>query len=214
MRQKAFAVSFMAVVIILATAAVASGTGSRVRVEDVGTLRVERLLRASLEATVAPDAVVAPATCEEDRRGDGKVWFLPLFVAPGTAEVSCAVPARSWLVLNLGGSICIEDDVTPRDALVQCAIQGEIDFPSLQTALIDGKNTDEFASEPTRVFEADLPEGNVFGAPAGKTAFAYAGRNILIKGLDNGEHTIRFFFRSPPGVDDFSVDVTYHITVG
>jgi hypothetical protein len=142
------------------------------------------------------------------------VWFLQVFVGSGTADVACAVPAKTTLVLNLGGTLCSEDAVTPRNTLVQCALQAETDIPGLQTAIVDGKTTDEFATDTTGVFDVTLPADNVFGLPAGPRGFAYAGRNLLIKGLGSGVHTIRMIFRLPPNGFQFDADITYHVTVG
>jgi len=105
----------------------------------------------------------------------------------------------------------------PRDTLVDCVTQGEIDFPSVQTAIVDGNDTDEFASSPTDVFDVTLPDDNVFGLPGGPIAVAYNGRNLLIRGLGQGDHIIRLIFRLPADPDptnSFDVDVTYHVTIG
>jgi len=215
MKIKAVAALIAATAIIAGTANIAVGQGSKVRVDDVGRARVERFLVWSLEAPAAPGAVVSPETCQQESPRRDKVWFLPVFIASGTADVTCAVPARSDLVLNLGGTICLEDEVTPRDSLVECATQGEVDIPTVQTAIVDGKTTDEFATDATRVFTANLPADNGFGLPAGPRVAAYAGRNLLIQGLDKGEHTIRLIFRLPPSSEvQFDVDITYHVTVG
>jgi hypothetical protein len=216
MKLKALSALGAAMALIVVGAGVATGHDSRprVRVEPVERERVERLLSWSISAAV-PGNIVAPATCAADPEGHGRVWFMPVFINQGTAEVSCSVPARSVLVLNLGGTLCPEDDATPRNALVQCAIQYETEAPGLQTAIVDGIGTDEFASEPTGVFDVSLPADNIFGQPAGRRGFAYDGRNLMIKGLGKGGHTIRLLYQLPTIFGGpFDVDITYHVTVG
>jgi hypothetical protein len=191
----------------------ADGRGRhRVDVERVSNDRVIRLLSASLVAPAVDGATTAPATCAHDRRD---VWFLPVFTAAGTSTVACEVPRGARLVLNLGGGLCNEDDVTPRDQLVAVCEEFQASGLSIQTATVDGKEIDEFASESTGVFVVDLPAENGLGLPAGELGFAYIGRNVMIDGLGKGAHTIRLIHRLEPNLgDEFDVDITYHVTVG
>ena len=197
--------------ILSAGIAAAGAANAKVGVVPVDTARVKRLLKSAAEAPVVDGALTSPAKCASDGKG---VWFLPVFVAPGTSEVTCNVPGGAKVVLNMGGQLCIEDDQTSRAQLPDVCKEAAAD-PSLQTAIVDGNAVDEFAPTSTGTFDINLPDPNGFDLPAGKTASFYIGRNIMITGLSKGEHSIRLIYRlDAAAADQFDVDTTYHVTVG
>ena len=215
MKAKLLAGLIAAIALVVPTASIAAGSGTRVRVDPVESDRVQRLFAWGLATNPASGSIVAPATCAPDPAAKTRVWFMPLFFGSGSADVNCKVPDKTTLVLNIGGTLCPEDVAGgyPRSTLVSCAIQSERDHPGLQTVIVDGKDTDEFADDDTAVFDATLPANNVFGLPAGTRGFAYDGRNLAIRGLERGDHTIRVIYRLAPTDFQFDVDITYHVTI-
>jgi hypothetical protein len=184
------------------------GRRDRVDVEWVPADRVERLMRWSLEAE-SFNEFVTPDHCAPDP-GTWGVKFLPVFLAPGTFDVpQCDVPHGWQVVLNAGGLLCTNDP--PVEDFVKDCLDVAQSAVALQTVLLNGVETDEFASELTNVFFVTLGENNSLGAPAGQYETVYFGRNLAFNNLPRGLHEIRLVFSVPQ--DDFLVDATYHVNV-
>lgn len=195
--------------LVAAFTATATASGADLKVGRVDKATSKALQISSLDAP-ADGATTSPATCERYR---GAVWFLPVFVAPGTSEVSCTVPRNAKLALNLGGIICYADQETPAELEALCE-QGHADTRATQTAIVDGQEIDEFAPVATGTFKVTLSEPNPLDLPAGPRNFAYVGRNVMLSGLSPGQHDIRLIHRVEQGAaEPFDVDVTYHVTV-
>jgi hypothetical protein len=66
--------------------------------------------------------------------------------------------------------------------------------------------------DDSAIFSVTVPEGNVFGQPAGTVDFpcAQAGYYAFVKSLRPGQHTLHFTARAP---GRNLVDVTYQLTV-
>jgi hypothetical protein len=189
-----------------------SGDGG-VAVAAVPSDMVERFIEASITLPPSEEGTVAPGTCVED---EDSTWFLPTFIAPGASEVTCAVPSGARLMVNSGGFLCADNEGMAADELVESCESDLADFPSVQAVIVDGVEVAEQGAATTGMFTLELGDENLFGAPAGPMNIVYSGRNALLSGLSDGEHTIRLMVRTEPGedIEQYDVDLTYRITVG
>jgi hypothetical protein len=173
----------------------------------------------------------------------GKVWFLGgTFVTVnvsegvivGQAERHCTIPFGTALffpLLNSEADNAIDPPLSVAElyALVQATqnhavfLAATIDGQPVQ-GLSDPRHTPYRVQSP--VFRFTLPEENNyyqffgFDDVSGRISPAVAdGFFLMVKPLSVGKHTIHFagrllFTQDPDGFDlDFSLDITYHITV-
>lgn len=137
----------------------------------------------------------------------------------GGATIDVTIPAGSALffpVLNAECSVIEPDPFHGDDEgeLRACA-NGHIDNTSGLSATIDGvpvNGLDAYRVESPLFEFGPLPEGNLFGAPAGTTSLSVdAGVYLLLAPLKPGGHTVHV-----TGTFDefgFTIDTTFHITV-
>jgi hypothetical protein len=170
----------------------------------------------ALEQPTATNPVLdtTGAQCANDQQG--KVWFLAGSFGEEPVIRECTVPTGTALLIPvLNAFYCAEPNEPQTEEFVreQVALQIADDATGLSVT-IDGaavSNVDAYFEE-SALFELTLPEGNIFGLPAGTRypVCADAGYYVVVHPLPPGEHTINFTGTTRTG---FSVDVTYHITV-
>jgi hypothetical protein len=123
------------------------------------------------------------------------VWFLA-GTTDGNAERECIVPiVRAILcpIINFEISTAEEPDLNTDEALLYRA-KDEIDKIENLNVIIDGtklSNVKKFRVQ-SGVFDANLPQDNIWGVKPGKTRAAADGYWIFLKPLPKGMHTLQF----------------------
>jgi hypothetical protein len=144
----------------------------------------------------------------------GHVWFLA-GTFEGFAERSCEIPAgRSiFFPVSCNETSFAECPNFKSEKELRAFAQADIDQVKTIMATVDGQRLPD--SELRRIesppFEITLPEGNVIGAPAGKTKSKSDGYWVFLKPLPVGRHEIHFF--STCRTDALWVEARYHLTV-
>ena len=172
-------------------------------------------LRWSIENSAAIDsgATTAPADCAAEQPDD-RYFYLPTFVAPGEHELSCTVEVGRRVLVDLGGILCLPDEVTPEEELVEFCREAYDSDPNLVAAWLDGRELSVPAAAATGPVTVELGEDNLFEQPAGPTAVAVISKYLEIAGLEKGQHVIRTYHRAGPGSSTpFDVTMTFHIEV-
>jgi hypothetical protein len=150
----------------------------------------------------------------------GPVWFLTGNFG-GETERNITVPPGKSLFFPVVNSFFIRTEPTePTDvAGIRPILLGFIENASFACE-IDGRsvaNLEDYYTE-SPLFQETLFADNLFGLEPGLYGPAMTiGYYLMVKPLNPGTHTIHFSGLVPngPGVeDDFSLDVTYNITVG
>jgi hypothetical protein len=168
----------------------------------------------ALGAPVATNPVL-DSTGEDCAVGQsGHVWFLAGTFG-GTVERTCTIPVGTSLffpVVNFA-SIATEPDETEELVHGKVTARANSVDTSLLVAEVDGSaiaNLDAYrAHSPT--FYVTLPDGNLFGAPAGTYGPAAAdGFWLMLAPLPPGTHTVHFGGVLPNGT---TVDATYTLQV-
>jgi hypothetical protein len=158
----------------------------------------------------------------------GKVWFLAGVInVSGTAERTGTIPAGKALffpILNYEADNLCPPIVPPLDpAGLRALAKSNIAPINPATGLeadVDGRPIRDLKDfhEKSPVFSVTFPDNNVFqffgcNVPAGTyTPFVDEGYYVMLKPLSVGQHTIHFHGDIPAPVN-FSLDITYHITV-
>lgn len=148
----------------------------------------------------------------------GHVWFLGgVFSASGSATRAVTVPAGTMLFFPIINVECSSVEAPPffgATAEEQSSCAQAFTLGNLACE-IDGvavsNLADYYVVSPQFTF--DLPADNILGIPGGVTGATAvsAGVHLMVAPLSKGEHTIRF---SGTYVDlDFTLDITYHLTV-
>jgi hypothetical protein len=146
----------------------------------------------------------------------GHVWFLAGTFGDPPVERRCTIPAgRALLFPVLNGAYFAFLDDPPETRTVKF-IRSQVAWVKDATdlfAVIDGKQVDDVERwlEKSPIFRIVLPEGNIFGLPAGFVLdpCVDAGYYLAVPPLPPGAHEIRFGGTS----GTLKVDVTYHLTV-
>jgi hypothetical protein len=131
----------------------------------------------------------------------------------GSAERNCTIPqgkAIFFPVINVVATLDKNDPAFDTIAEVKKAVADFINGATDLQVTVDG--TDIKLSKlrvQSQVFKFKVGEDNILGAPAGTYAAVSDGYWVALHPLSVGEHTIHFAGK----IGDFSVDVTYHITV-
>ena len=153
----------------------------------------------------------------------GHTWFLAGSISPDPITRTCAIPPGTRLtfpVVNAFYGATPGD--TPQESTVEFVrsqVAGIRDGATGLRVTVDGEllRSSRIRYEESEVFTVTLPEGNLFGAPAGTVVSPTvdAGYYVTLPPLRPGTHIIRIEgsveSATPPG--SLSVDVTYHITV-
>jgi hypothetical protein len=163
------------------------------------------------------------AQCANDQ--NGPVWFLAGAFTTGVTR-DCAVPAGRALLVPVLNIVYCAFPEDPPDTKTEEFIRGIVDpiaasatgvFVTIDGASVAGVTGRFF--EQSALFGMTLEADNVFGLPAGQVLdpCADAGYYVVVPPLPPGDHTISFGGTFPDfggaGVD-FSIDVTYSLTVG
>ncbi len=149
----------------------------------------------------------------------GKVWFLAgLFNESGEVTRSCTVPPGTMIFFPIVNTFyCAAPFDPPEQQTEEYVLEQVSSFPETVSGLgatIDGNPVD---LDPYLVqsvfFEVELPEDNIFEDPdLAQYVFrpcADVGYYLMLHPLSAGQHTIHF----EGSAGDFSVDVTYNLTV-
>ncbi len=119
-----------------------------------------------------------------------EVYFAPTFASDGATAATCTMSAEQSLYLSPVLVICT-DGVEGESADVAC-LDG-LWNPTDSSVTVDGVEMigglDERIYE-TEVFEATLPEENVFDAAGGPTRGIIRGQAVVVEGLEAGEHEV------------------------
>ena len=162
----------------------------------------------------------------------GKVWFLGAsFVSttdPATGETTAIATREAKIPSDTALFIAVLNSEASTlegngDTFVELAVAaaGFQDFAENLAIEIDGepvRDLDAFRVQSPSFVYGPLPESNVLqslglDAPAGSTSLAAAdGVYVMLHPMKTGRHTVRFRGELPAYL--FSVDITYHLTVG
>jgi hypothetical protein len=167
------------------------------------------------------DNPLLDTTGEKCQEGDmGDVFFL-VGSTGGSVERECTISEGQDILFPIINIFCFDKpgglfspgvfDQPKGPGSCQEQAESVIDQASNLEVTIDGvsvENLQDFRvlSNP---FPVKLPEDNILGLPSGTYIGISDGYWVLVESLPEGEHTIHFAGQ----VGDFTVDVTYHLTV-
>ncbi len=148
----------------------------------------------------------------------GRVWFLAGTLTSDRVTRECTVPAGTKLffpVVNYFYCALAED---PPEQQTEEYVRSQVAFfreaAGDLEASVDGRPVRDLQRyfEESVLFDVVLPANNLFELPAGTLASpcADAGFYLMLAPLRPGTHTIHF---AGSVEDDFTLDVTYEITV-
>src|SRR5438874_1039571 len=149
---------------------------------------------------------------------EGKVWFLAGSFGSEPVNRTCTVPAGTALLIPVLNYVYCAFATDPPEQRTEEFVRSQVSFvPDLATGLtasVDGVSVTDIHGryfEESSLFSVVLPEDNIFGLPEGFVLdpCVDAGYYILVRPLPPGEHNIHF----AGALGDFSLDVTYEITV-
>lgn len=146
--------------------------------------RWQWLLRLPIGANPGQDA--SGATCGLGQRGPA--FFLPSNLPP------CEVPVGVPVVVPLIGSICTTADpgVARSESDLRVCAEEDADRYTAVRVWVDGEEVvgaDAYRFTTDR-FAVDLPEHNIFGAPAGEVEAVASGWQVVLPPLSPGEHEV------------------------
>ena len=163
--------------------------------------------------TPAVDNPLLDTTGEKCAVGQsGRVWFLGGTLGPSDPVVrTCDVPTGTSFFVPAVNAFCVAEGDGTLEAQRACAA-AFLDKVTSVLVEIDGAPVEALESyralSPS--FDLMLPDGNVFGAPAGTyTPTAADGYYLFVRPLSAGQHTIHL--RAEFGTD--VIDVTYFLNV-
>ncbi len=147
----------------------------------------------------------------------GPVWFLGGAIDVSTnAERHCSVPAGKAMFFPVINVECSTVEAPPFYGVDADALRACVDGFTLADAYaeIDGVAVRDVARYFVRspVFDFTLPPDNVLGLAAGTGSSVSNGIYLMLPPLSAGEHVIRFGGTYPDF--DFSIAITYHLSVG
>jgi len=147
----------------------------------------------------------------------GQVWFLGGAIDVSTsAERHCSVPAGKALFFPLINVECSTVEAPPFFGTTEAELRACADgfaFADVY-AEIDGvavSDLDRYLVQSPK-FNFTLPPDNVLGVAPGVGSSVSDGHYLMVAPLSAGEHVIRFGGTYPDF--DFSIAMTYHLTVG
>jgi hypothetical protein len=173
----------------------------------------------------------------------GKTWFLAGTPDGSMVERTCTMPAGTQLFfpvvsasffITFPGPPFFEDKQLARDS-VRDFIKAVEHDPELSIEVtVDGEEIDSkqiVRAKTPRFFPVTFPEDNIFDCPQCPTPFDLPGGTydtvsnglwVALPPLTPGEHVIHFELSAPnadvfptnPGIEGFSQDNTYILTVG
>jgi hypothetical protein len=153
----------------------------------------------------------------------GRTWFLAGPAGDGVVNRSCTIPAGRKLFFPL---VNVFNGATPDDPaeLQTVAAQRRLvaDYQVRRsfnlTLSVDGiSRLHAVRYEDSKVFKVVLPDGNLFGVPAGTVVFPTvdSGYYARLSPLHPGKHVLHFTGQLPDVNDQTHnlIDVTYELTV-
>ena len=148
------------------------------------------------------------------------VWFLAIVSHPGTTVRSCTLPAGTPLFVISVANECSNIEPPPffgqtEAELRACAAEGfDAVFSGPVSVSVDGSEVPDLRTfrVQTPLFQYTLPEGNLYGFPAGTTATAAIqdGMFVMVKPLRPGTHVVAIHIESPVFG---TVDEIYNLTI-
>lgn len=147
----------------------------------------------------------------------GAVWYLAGTFG-GAAERTCSVKRGKAILFPLINGIWWTPEDCAGEALCRAGVSGFSDAITSWTCTVDGTPCVWFAQVVRAQSDArplNLPAGSIavteFGYAAGVREISIAdGYWVMLDPLPPGPHTVHFTAAAAP---DFSLDVTYHLTV-
>jgi hypothetical protein len=165
----------------------------------------------ALEKTAAESPLQDPTGANCAIGQTGSVWFLAgTFGVSTPVTRSCTVRPGVMLFFPVANAFCSAEGTFEE---MQACAKAFMDSATNLAAEIDGVPVQHLGLYRTDSpdFTLVLPDGNIFGAPAGEyRPSASDGIFLMLTPLKPGNHTIRFRADFP----DSLVDVIFHITVG
>ena len=149
---------------------------------------------------------------------DPNVWFLT-GTTGGRVERQCTIPATKALfvaLLNTECSTAEDPSLTTEEALRDCARNNAPDRARvILKASVDGQEIPDLEKYWTEssLYNITLPEGNIWGAPAGPTQEVAAGYYLMIKPLTPGTHILHASGANIADTQTFASEVIYTLTV-
>jgi hypothetical protein len=148
-----------------------------------------------------------------DVQQSGKVWFLA-GTEGETVVRECTIPQGKAIFFPIISAACYlpADEFDEEVERENCA--NVIDLVSNLEVTVDGKELQDLEQYRVQspVFTLTVGENNYLDEPAGTTVKGVAdGYWIMLTPLPRGEHEIHFIAEIEEA--DFTLDVTYHITV-
>jgi hypothetical protein len=148
-----------------------------------------------------------------DVQQSGKVWFLAGSFGE-TVERDCTIPEGKAIFFPIIYVACYQtaDEFDEEVERENCS--SIIDLVSNLEVTVDGNELEDLEQYRVQspVFTLTVGENNLLGEPPGTTVRGIAdGYWIMLAPLPRGEHEIHFIGEIEEF--DFSIDVTYHITV-
>jgi len=153
-----------------------------------------------------------------DNNQSGSTWYLAgSFPGAGAITRTCTVPFGKSIVIPVANSIAAAFEEDPADQKTEAYVRSVANPPAKASTdlkvSIDGSQVTNVARyyEESPLFSATLPDGNLFGLPAGKllAPAVDAGYYVALYPQLPGNHTLKVSATTPDG----PVDVTYKIKV-
>ena len=175
-----------------------------------------------LVAIPAPDNPLFDSTgADAAQQQSGHVWFLA-GTTGGSATRSVTVPAGTFLFFPIVNFFWIntpeygDPEWSPdQEAAARALLASHVDTAHDVQLQVDGRSVSDIAALRVSgdVGACTIADDNIFGAPfaPGPHPCVADGYWALLQPLAKGSHTIRFSGGLTAG--DFTLDVTYHVTV-
>jgi hypothetical protein len=159
------------------------------------------------------DGPVGPVDCSPSDLG-ARIWFLPEVTSEGgVANVDCAVPAGTFLVVVPGFWECssLEDDPFhgENEADLVACVEAGFEYIETVAITIDGRTSTDLDRYALRTPVLDVPAGNLFGPDPGISMTK--GYFAVMTPLSPGTHHARIDATYP--AFDFEGLTDYTITV-
>jgi len=172
-----------------------------------------------LEQPTPVNPLIDPTGAQCASGQTGNVWFLAGSLGGGTVTRSCSIPTGTALVFpminNFYCAFLNDPPETRTEEFIRAQVAGTAG--ATVSASIDGvpvQNPGSFFEE-SALFDVQLPADNIFGVGPDVvpelllSPCADAGFYLFVNPLPPGPHTVTF----QGSLGDFSLDVTYNLTV-
>jgi hypothetical protein len=144
----------------------------------------------------------------------GPVWFLAGTFG-GMAERTCEVPGGMSIFFPISCNETSYAECPSFKTVEELRTFAKADIDQVKTIMttVDGQRlpVSDLRRLESPPFELDLPEGNVLGAPPGRTKSASDGYWVFLKPLPGGRHEVHFFSSCRIGTQ--WIEAWYHLIV-